>query len=130
MLFLKRIMGSFNCTCGHYTKDSDLSDRLYSKVYSLLQEQTFEEKSGQKIAEFIEAILEGQGDSWLQDMFGNDYPLDIELKEKISDLLSSINLNDGTTSFECSQCGRLHILKQDGLWRIYKPDGECGTKLR
>lgn len=120
-------MGSFSCSCGHCTKDSEETKKLYSKVYNLDEEEVIEKEIGRTISNFFEAIIKNNDEEWLQNKLGKNYPIDEELKEKISDLLLSITIDKGTTLFKCPKCERIHLLEKENTWHSYKPDGKCGT---
>jgi predicted RNA-binding Zn-ribbon protein involved in translation (DUF1610 family) len=123
-------MGSFTCTCGYVTKDSNGITSAYYIALSLDEAVDLEKRIAEKITSYLAEKQSGKKAEWLTEFYGNAYLLNEPDSSIIEDITTAEMNRNFHTIFRCPNCGRIHLnSKQDSnLWQTYKPDGTCGTR--
>ena len=98
-------MGSFNCKCGHVTKDED-PDYGASGIFF-----TFGECED-LVQRVVKGIQPTQSAEEIEDL------IDGEINEKF------------TSVFRCPTCSRVYFSQGNGTWACFAPDGRIGAEER
>ena len=97
------------CLRGHVIVDQ--TNHLPSKGAFLVDED--DEAAWGKFsafcAELVQARENGRQKEYITQRFGEEYPLDLQLEDIISDSLGSLRAVFGHRMYECEQCGRLWL---------------------
>jgi hypothetical protein len=99
-------MAKFECSCGYIIRDQ--TDALPYKGTFIPDEDDEVSFTGtiHRIAEFIQAKELGRRDVFLQKIFGEAYPRDLDDLSILWDLVSSLD-TFRRVIFECENCGRV-----------------------
>lgn len=121
-------MSKLACECGSVLSDvyQDDSDRYWGVIYPNGEENKANEEASKEIASLVTAISGGEGEKWLKEYFGSDYPTDMDLSSYVSDILSRCFLEKGLAYGRCQQCISLLIQndKNSHLYNNYVPSGK------
>jgi hypothetical protein len=126
-------MAKFECSCGHIIRDQ--TDALPYKGMFIPDEDdevSFTETIN-RIAEFIQAKELGRRDAFLQKIFGEAYPHDLDDLSILGDLISYMD-TFRRFLFECENCGRVWIQKHSELdqniYASYWPESDVRGVLK
>jgi len=117
-------MSKLLCECGHIIRDHD--PRLDYKGY-LISDQNlvdFFNWITNEIQGYIVAVQEGKADQWLLDKgFNKNYiNLGLDHGNVLHDHLYGTFLDQKKDAYECTQCGRLHIEKENNNFFSFSPE--------
>jgi hypothetical protein len=77
------------------------------------------------VTDFLAAVEGGNRDSWINEFFGEIYPLDLGDALVISDIYCRALLDKGHGVLRCTECGCLHIQteRSQDQWTCFEPRG-------
>lgn len=114
----------FRCTCDAVICDQ--TDSLPYKAWLLPDESCDEFYSGtsESIAAYIDAIVGGTENQWLNENLSEEYTkLGLSRISIIHDLLAATHIRLKRPMYLCDKCGRLLVSHpQDKHFRAYSPD--------
>lgn len=113
-------MSKILCNCGHVIIDQ--TDNLsYKANYIRNQDVEKEYKRFEAIKSFLVALRKGDRVSWIQNYFGQEYPINIDDTSIIHDIL----LRDEHNIYQCENCGRLLVQNWgDNSYSSFYPENE------
>lgn len=118
-------MSKISCNCGHTIIDQ--TDNLsYKANYIRNQDAKDEYKRFDEVKSFLDALKKGERVLWIQNYFGQEYPINIDDASIIHDIL----LRDEHNIYQCENCGRLLVQNWGGnFYSSFYPEDENSRGL-
>lgn len=116
-------MSTFRCTCGYLLGFNVYPCRYEASVVRQQGAETIDDAITYLVAEFMTFIAEGRREEWLQQFYGELFP--IENASVISDIFSREMSVFQLAIHQCEQCGRLWLQEKAGenVFTPYLPEG-------
>ena len=117
-------MSKLGCPCGHTISDTTDLLPYKARFYSDVDDKDLYEKIMEGFRTFLQAILENRRKEWLLEQGFTEQYANLKLpdEEIFHDFLSWILRDCERTIYECTQCGRVHIEREDNTFYSYKPE--------
>ena len=117
-------MSKLGCVCGHII--SDITDSLPYKAFFCSDVDDFDlwEKIMEGFRTFAKAICEDRRREWLLEHdFEECYvKLNLPDEEIFHDFLLGLIVLCGRHIYQCTECGRIHIEREDNTFYRFKPE--------
>jgi len=116
-------MSKLLCECGHLIHDHSLGLDYKARLISDQKFDDFFNWVTNEIQEYVVAAQEGKTDQWMLDKgFGKDYVnLGLDHGNVLHDHLYGEFLEQKKDVYECTQCGRLLVEREENNFLSYSP---------
>jgi hypothetical protein len=115
-------MSKLGCACGNVIYDQ--TDDLPYKGKIIRDKHSgaeFEEMVG-VVASYVQAAREGKSQDWLMRRDEEYAKLGLDDTSIIYDLISLFFLDNSLDIYQCDECGRIHIQKENNRFISFKPE--------
>jgi hypothetical protein len=125
------MMSRLLCECGYVIQDHELGLDYKARLISDKDFVAFFDWVTNEIQEYVTAAQAGETEKWLLSKgFGKDYAsLGLDHGNILHDYLFAKFLDIKKDVYECAQCGRLHIERENNHFLSFSPKNELFNEL-
>jgi len=121
-------MATFTCWCGYIIRDNSSPQNVGHILWD--STEGFYEGIAQTVQAFYDVKEAGSASGWLNDFFGQQYPLDAKTSEVLHDIVLVQSHDFCSGIYRCPECRRvhIHIAGSENRWESFVPEDRVSVE--